>query len=136
MQIATRAPLPLAERHREDRADFRRREVPLPRVRIGLLSIWRFRADHPRHRAALSISLPLSGCVGCRGYVPVCHPVDRAAISGTGAIRMRVLLKIRPIEPASRTIQLREALSWVVFYLVGAGLMMGLVFLVTGAFPR
>jgi hypothetical protein len=49
---------------------------------------------------------------------------------------MRVLLKIRPIEPPSRTIQLREALSWVVCYLVGAGFMVGLVFLVTGAFPR
>jgi hypothetical protein len=49
---------------------------------------------------------------------------------------MRVLLKLRPLEPPNRTIQLREALSWVVFYLVGAGLMMGLVFLVTGAFPH
>jgi hypothetical protein len=49
---------------------------------------------------------------------------------------MRVLLKLRPIERPNRTIQLREALSWVVFYLVGAGLMMALVFLVTGAFPR
>jgi hypothetical protein len=49
---------------------------------------------------------------------------------------MKVLLKLRPLEPPSRPIQLREALSWVVFYVVGAGLMMGLVFLVTGAFPR
>jgi hypothetical protein len=49
---------------------------------------------------------------------------------------MKVLLKLRPIEPPSRTIHLREALSWIVFYLVGAGLMMGLVFLVTGYFPR
>lgn len=48
---------------------------------------------------------------------------------------MKVLLRIGPIEPINRAIHLREALSWIAFSLVGAGLMMGLVFLVTGAFP-
>lgn len=49
---------------------------------------------------------------------------------------MKVLLRLRALEPPARTFQLREALSWVVFYVVGAGLMMGLVLLVTGYFPR
>lgn len=49
---------------------------------------------------------------------------------------MKILLKIKPFEAPSRIIQLREAISWIAFYLIGAGLMMGLVFLVTGAFPR
>jgi hypothetical protein len=49
---------------------------------------------------------------------------------------MRVLLKIRTAEAQCRAIQLRQALSWAMFYLLGAALMMALVFLITGAFPR
>jgi hypothetical protein len=49
---------------------------------------------------------------------------------------MRVLLKIRTIEVQYRAIQVRQALSWAMLYLLGAGLMMALVFLITGAFPR
>jgi len=49
---------------------------------------------------------------------------------------MKVLLRIRPIEAPIRTLQFRELLSWIAFYIIGASLLVGLVFLVTGAFPR
>jgi hypothetical protein len=49
---------------------------------------------------------------------------------------MQVLLRIKTAQPQRRATQLRLALSWAVCYLFGAGLMMALVFLITGAFPR
>src|SRR5262249_12862851 len=120
----------------EDSADSGLRQVPLPLLRLRLFSIRRFRSDHPGHRASFPEDLWLCGGGGRRLCFDLCHPLGRVASGGAGAIRMKVLLRIRPIEPPSRTIQLRELLSWIAFYLIGAGLMMGLVFLVTGAFPR
>ncbi|MGD0296088.1 MAG: hypothetical protein ABSE86_03175 [Bryobacteraceae bacterium] len=49
---------------------------------------------------------------------------------------MKVLLRIKPPQPTSRAFQVRQALSWAALYLFGVGLMMALVFLITGAFPR
>jgi hypothetical protein len=49
---------------------------------------------------------------------------------------MRVLLKIRTAQTEIRVVQIRQVLSWGVFFLLGVALMMALVFLITGAFPR
>ena len=49
---------------------------------------------------------------------------------------MRVLLKIRTTQTEIRVIQIRQILSWAALYVFGVGLMMALVFLITGAFPR
>ena len=49
---------------------------------------------------------------------------------------MRVLLKMRTAQTEIRVVQIRQVLSWRVFFLFGVALMMALVFLITGAFPR